>query len=340
MVRSRASVRCACTLHARRPALAGSATPPHLEREAEVLAVVVHGLLDLWGHATEHGAAAAAGRHQRSRLRARAGWRGVGDAAWCATPLAACPLHARPCLLFSKGRAMRASPSIHAPPGSVGVGPHLVERLVQVLLQRDLGVEKRRRLADLAVGKVGDHLCVVVGSGGVRCGWSARPSLPAGAGAAANRPPLAVAAAIAAGPWSPCRGPHATATRSRKPARTAPAGSAAHLADELDDLEVVQVGEVPRRLRKQEVTHQHRNTRAVQRVDSVLAWSGTAGAWKWEIGWRGAKVVLRRRARATARRGNELAGQGGRQTACAHLAACCSCQARRRAPGWRCGSSQ
>lgn len=83
-----------------------------------------------------------------------------------------------------------------------GAAADLVEGLVQVLLQGDLGVKQARRLADLAVGKVGDDL-----------------------------------------------------------------------ADELDDLQVVQVGQEPGGLGKQEVADEHRDPRAVQRVHRVLAWS-------------------------------------------------------------------
>lgn len=46
---------------------------------------------------------------------------------------------------------------------------HLVERLVKILVQGDLRVEERRRLADLAVGEVGDDLSAV---GGWTCGVS------------------------------------------------------------------------------------------------------------------------------------------------------------------------
>jgi len=55
-----------------------------------------------------------------------------------------------------------------------------------------------------------------------------------------------------------------------RPSQT-PTSAHAHLTDELDHLQVVQVGQVPGRLSKQKVTHQHSHARPVQRVHGVLA---------------------------------------------------------------------
>jgi hypothetical protein len=50
-------------------------------------------------------------------------------------------------------------------PPRVKLLPHLVEALVEVRVQRDLGVKERRGLADLTVGKVGDYLWGAVEGG-------------------------------------------------------------------------------------------------------------------------------------------------------------------------------